>query len=244
LLIDTHAHLNAEEFAEDREAVIRRAQENGVTTIVNIGFDRETIPTCLELAERYDFIYAVIGWHPQHAKEMTDADLEWIAGLTKHPKVVGLGEMGLDYYWDTSPRDVQAEVFRKQIRLARQLGLPIVIHNRDAHQDVVNIIRLGLERAAEGIYNLAGDGALSLREIAEILGKPYRPLPPGLIRGVLGLLKPLGLTQYGPEQLDFLRYRPVLANRRLKEEFGYQPRYSSREAFLAFLAAQGIEARG
>lgn len=111
-------------------------------------------------------------------------------------------------------------------------------------QDVVNIIRLGLERAAEGIYNLAGDGALSLREIAEILGKPYRPLPPGLIRGVLGLLKPLGLTQYGPEQLDFLRYRPVLANRRLKEEFGYQPRYSSREAFLAFLAAQGIEARG
>lgn len=110
-------------------------------------------------------------------------------------------------------------------------------------QDVVSIIRQGLERASSGIYNLAGDGALSLREIAEILGKPYRPLPPGLIRTALRVLKPLGLTQYGPEQLDFLRYRPVLANRRLKEEFGYRPRYTSREAFLAFLDAQGVEAR-
>nr|WP_100546465.1 MULTISPECIES: SDR family oxidoreductase [unclassified Pseudomonas] len=107
-------------------------------------------------------------------------------------------------------------------------------------QDVVGIIRQGLEENREGIYNLAGDGALSLKEIAEILGKPYRPLPAPLLSGVLRLLKPLGLSQYGPEQLDFLRYRPVLANQRLKEEFGYQPRYSSREAFYAFLAAQGI----
>lgn len=106
-------------------------------------------------------------------------------------------------------------------------------------QDVVNIIGQGLARQAEGIFNLAGDGALSLREIAGLLGKPYRPLPAGLIRTLLRLLKPLGLTQYGPEQLDFLRYRPVLANRRLKEDFGYTPCYSSREAFLAFLQAQG-----
>lgn len=141
MIIDTHAHLNAPEFDEDREAVIARARENGVSTIVNIGFNRETIPTCLELAEKYEFIYAVVGWHPQDAKDMTDADLEWIEELTKHPKVVGIGEMGLDYYWDTSPRDVQAEVFRKQIRLARKLKLPIVIHNRDAHQDVIQILR-------------------------------------------------------------------------------------------------------
>lgn len=110
-------------------------------------------------------------------------------------------------------------------------------------QDVVNIIGQGLERRADGIFNLAGDGALSLREIADLLGKPYRPLPAGLIRTALRVLKPLGLTPYGPEQLDFLRYRPVLANRRLKEGFGYTPRYSTREAFLAFLQAQGINAR-
>lgn len=106
-------------------------------------------------------------------------------------------------------------------------------------QDVVNVIRQGLERGSEGIYNLAGDGALSLREIAGLLGKPYRPLPASLMRAGLGLLKPLGLSRFGPEQVDYLRYRPVLDNRRLKEEFGYQPRYSSREAFLAYLAARG-----
>lgn len=108
-------------------------------------------------------------------------------------------------------------------------------------QDVVNVIRQGLERNSEGIYNLAGDGALSLQEIAELLGKRYRPWPAPLLRSALAVLKPLGLSQYGPEQVDFLRYRPVLANRRLKEEFGYQPRYTSREAFLAFLAARGIQ---
>ena len=107
-------------------------------------------------------------------------------------------------------------------------------------QDVISILGKGLEKGCSGIYNLAGDGALSLREIADILQKPYRPLPPGLLQFALRVLKPLGLTQYGPEQLDFLRYRPVLANRRLKEEFGYTPRYSSREAFMAFLNAQGI----
>jgi UDP-glucose 4-epimerase len=108
-------------------------------------------------------------------------------------------------------------------------------------QDVVSIIIRGLEQGCSGIFNLAGDGALSLREIAGVLQKPYRPVPAGLLQFALRVLKPLGLTQYGPEQLDFLRYRPVLANRRLKEEFGYIPRYSSREAFIAFLDAQGVK---
>lgn len=147
MLFETHAHLNAKEFDEDREEVIARARENGVSTIVNIGFNAETIPTCMELAKTYDFIYAVVGWHPQDAKDMTDEHLEWIEELSRDPKVVGLGEMGLDYYWDTSPKDVQAEVFRKQIRLARKLDMPIIIHNRDAHQDVLTILKE--EKAAE-----------------------------------------------------------------------------------------------
>lgn len=107
-------------------------------------------------------------------------------------------------------------------------------------QDVVDIICRGLRQQSAGIFNLAGDGALSLKEIAELLGKPYRALPAWLIRAALRALKPLGLSPYGPEQVDFLRYRPVLSNRRLKQDFGFSPRYSSREAFLAFLRAQGI----
>ncbi|PJE41060.1 MAG: epimerase [Pseudomonas sp.] len=107
-------------------------------------------------------------------------------------------------------------------------------------QDVVDIICRGLRQQSAGIFNLAGDGALSLKEIAELLNKPYRALPAWLIRAALHVLKPLGLSPYGPEQVDFLRYRPVLSNRRLKQDFGFSPRYSSREAFLAFLRAQGI----
>ena len=107
-------------------------------------------------------------------------------------------------------------------------------------QDVVEILCRGLREQSSGIFNLAGDGALSLKEIAELLDKPYYALPAGLIRAALSLLKPLGLSPYGPEQVDFLRYRPVLSNQRLKQDFGFSPRYSSREAFLAFLRAQGL----
>lgn len=141
MLFDTHAHLNSKSFDEDREQVIRRALNAGVRRIVNIGFNRETIPSSVALAEAYDFIYTAVGWHPQDAIDMREGDLEWIEELCSHPKVVAIGEIGLDYYWDTSPKEVQHQVFREQIRLARRLGLPIIIHNRDAHQDVVNILR-------------------------------------------------------------------------------------------------------
>jgi TatD DNase family protein len=141
MLFDTHAHLNAEQFDEDREEVLKRAQEMGVSRILNIGFNRDTIPTSLQLAEKYDYIYSSVGWHPQDAKDFTEGDYEWLKSLAKHPKVVAIGEIGLDYYWDTSPRDVQDRVFREQIRLAKEVKLPIIIHNRDAHEDVLKILR-------------------------------------------------------------------------------------------------------
>ncbi|RXT08992.1 TatD family hydrolase [Ammoniphilus sp. CFH 90114] len=147
MLFDTHAHLNAEQFQEDQEEVIRRAKENGVSRIVNIGFNRETIPTSLALAKQYDFIYTAVGWHPQDAKDMREEDYDWLRELSKHEKVVAIGEIGLDYYWDTSPREIQQVVFRRQIQLARELKMPIIIHNRDAHQDVVDILKE--EKAAE-----------------------------------------------------------------------------------------------
>jgi TatD DNase family protein len=141
MLFDTHAHLNAEQFEEDAEQVIERAKEAGVSHIVVVGFDGVTIPKAIELAEAYDFIYAAVGWHPVDAIDMTDEHLQWLEELAAHPKVVALGEMGLDYYWDKSPKEVQHEVFRKQIRLAKKVKLPIIIHNREATQDIVNILR-------------------------------------------------------------------------------------------------------
>jgi TatD DNase family protein len=147
MFTDTHTHMDSHSFDEDRHEAIMRAYENGVTRIVNIGFNRETIPTTLKLSEEYDFIYAAVGWHPQDSKDMTPADLEEIEELCKRPKVVAVGEIGLDYYWDTSPKDVQQRVFREQIRLARKIGKPIIIHNRDAHQDILTILKE--EKAAE-----------------------------------------------------------------------------------------------
>jgi TatD DNase family protein len=148
MLFDTHVHLNAEQFNEDLEEVISRAKEAGVGKMVVVGFDRPTIEKAMELVEHYDFLYASVGWHPVDAIDMTDEDLAWIEELSSHPKVVALGEMGLDYHWDKSPKDVQKEVFRKQIHLAKKVKLPIIIHNREATQDIVDILR---EEGAEEV---------------------------------------------------------------------------------------------
>ncbi len=147
MLFDTHTHLDSKDFDEDRKEVIERAYNNGVTRMVNIGFDRETIPTTMQLVEEYDFIYAAVGWHPVEAITMQPGDPEWIASLCSHEKVVAIGEIGLDYHWDKSPKDVQHRVLREQIGLARELKMPIVIHNREAHEDIVRILRE--EKASE-----------------------------------------------------------------------------------------------
>ncbi|KZZ86514.1 MULTISPECIES: TatD family hydrolase [Bacillaceae] len=148
MLFDTHAHLNAVQYKEDLEEVIDRAKAEGVEKIVVVGFDTDTITRAMELTDQYDFIYAAVGWHPVDAIDMTDQDLEWIKELASHPKVVAIGEMGLDYHWDKSPKEVQKEVFRKQIALAKEVKLPIIIHNRDATADVVEILR---EEGAEEV---------------------------------------------------------------------------------------------
>ena len=150
MLFDTHAHLNAEQYNEDLEAVIDRAKSEGVSKIVVVGFDRPTIVKAMELAEEYSFIYAAVGWHPVDAIDMTDKDLAWIEELAAHPKVVALGEMGLDYHWDKSPKHIQKEVFRKQIALAKKVKLPIIIHNREATMDIVEILK------EEGAHEVGG----------------------------------------------------------------------------------------
>ncbi|MGE7781981.1 TatD family hydrolase [Peribacillus sp. NPDC097264] len=141
MLFDTHVHVNAEQFNEDLEEVIERAQDAGVKNMVVVGFDRPTITRAMELVEIYDFMFAAIGWHPVDAIDMTEEDLQWIEELSAHPKVVAIGEMGLDYHWDKSPKEIQKEVFRKQIRLAKKVKLPIIIHNREATADIVSILK-------------------------------------------------------------------------------------------------------
>lgn len=141
MLIDTHVHLNAHQYDEDLDEVIQRARENGLEKMVVVGFDRPTITRTMELIEEYDDIYGVIGWHPVDAIDCTDDDLAWIEELSKHEKIVGIGETGLDYHWDKSPKDVQKALFRKQLALAKRVNLPIIIHNRESTDDCVEILK-------------------------------------------------------------------------------------------------------
>lgn len=140
MLIDTHAHLNSEKFLDVVEETIAKAHKAGVEKIVVVGFDRETNRNAVKLAEQYENIFAVVGWHPVDAIDFTEEDLQEVEKLASHEKVVAIGETGLDYYWDKSPKEVQKEVFRKQIRLAKRHELPIVIHNRDATEDLIKIL--------------------------------------------------------------------------------------------------------
>jgi TatD DNase family protein len=140
-MIDSHAHLNDPRFAEDLADVVLRAREAGVTEIVNVGYDLTSSEAAVQLAEGFPGLWAVVGLHPHDAKlwnEELESRLEELAG---HPRVLAIGEAGLDYYYDNSPREEQRAAFRSQLALAERLGLPVVIHSREAAQDTLEILR-------------------------------------------------------------------------------------------------------
>lgn len=168
MFIDTHVHLNADQYENDVEEVIQRALDAGVKQMVVVGFDRKTINKAMELIETYPFIYGVIGWHPVDAVDCTEEDLQWIKELAAHPKIVGIGETGLDYYWEKSPKDIQQELFRKQIQLAKDVQLPIVIHNRDATGDVVRILQEEQASEAGGIMHCYGGSVETARQCIDM----------------------------------------------------------------------------
>ncbi len=140
-LIDSHAHLDFPQFNDDREIVIKRAREAGLVAILNVGTDLASSRAAVALAEQYDFIYAAVGVHPHDAKTVTPDVLAELRALARHPKVVAVGEIGLDYYRDLSPRPVQRRAFADQLALAAELRLPVVIHSREAHDDVLAVLR-------------------------------------------------------------------------------------------------------
>ncbi len=140
-LVDTHAHLDFPPYREDREEVIARARAAGVARILNVGADLESSRASVELAERHAFIYAAVGIHPHDASTLTPAVLDELRALARHPKVVAIGEIGLDYYRDLSPRPVQRQAFAQQLALAADLGLPVILHCRDALDDLLAILR-------------------------------------------------------------------------------------------------------
>lgn len=141
-LFDTHAHINDNRFDNDREEMIQACFDAGVEYILIPGVDRSTVETSLALVNEYDRIYAAVGTHPHESKDFTDEDYEYYKDLAlHHDKVRAIGEIGLDYYYDFSDRVTQRAVFIRQLALAREVDLPIIIHDRDAHGDIMDILR-------------------------------------------------------------------------------------------------------
>lgn len=151
MLFDTHAHYDDEQFDQDRDTLLAQMPENGVSLIVNAGSSLESSKKSLALAETYPFIYAAAGVHPHDAKDMDDGTLSELEQLLRHPKAVALGEIGLDYHYDHSPRDVQKKRFREQLALSISAGKPVVIHEREATADTLEILRE--YPAARGVFH-------------------------------------------------------------------------------------------
>jgi len=141
MLFDSHAHLDDERFDQDRQALIEGLPAKGISYVLNAGADMESSRRSIRLAEQYDFIYASVGIHPHDAVGMTDNDLDQLEKMAGHHKVVAIGEIGLDYFYDNSPREIQRERFADQLQLSSRVGLPVIIHSRDAHADTLDILK-------------------------------------------------------------------------------------------------------
>lgn len=140
MLVDSHCHLDFDDFDEDIGDIIERARENGVNMILNAGNNLAEFENQLRLSEQYPFVYAAVGVHPHNAQEYPDLTAEQLIEKTAHKKVIGIGETGLDYYYDYAPRDQQIKLLREHIKAAQETGLPIIIHNRESDEDMMTIL--------------------------------------------------------------------------------------------------------
>lgn len=167
-LVDTHAHLNDSAYASDLDDVVARANSEGIDRIIVCGYDVPSSRSAVELADRYPCVYATVGVHPHDSRLYDSAAAEVLTELSRHPKVLAIGEIGLDYHYDLSPRPAQREAFEAQIDLAAELGLPIVAHSRDSNEDVLQVLE---ERAANTagcvLHCYSGDRYLAERVIED-----------------------------------------------------------------------------
>lgn len=161
-IFDTHAHYDADQFASDREAVLAALPGAGVGLVVDPGCDVASSREAVTLAERFDHVYAAVGIHPEDCAGCTDADFGVIRELCRREKVVAVGEIGLDYYWkENPPRDFQEQVFRRQIELALELDLPVIIHDREAHEDMTRLLLTEGQGVRGVLHCFSGDWAMA-----------------------------------------------------------------------------------
>ncbi len=163
MLIDSHAHLDDRRFNRDRDQLIKSLRDNGVEYVVNNGSDLQTSIASINLAEKYENIYATIGVHPHETKGMDETTIEALRQLASHNKVVAIGEIGLDFHYDNSPRDIQRKWFKRQLELAKEIDLPVTIHSREAAQECFDTIKAAQDGSLRGVMHCYSDSV----ELAE-----------------------------------------------------------------------------
>ncbi len=165
MLFDTHAHFYDTQYDKDRSEAIKRARDNGVEYILSVSSDIASSVENVTLAQNYDFFYAAIGVHPHNAKDLNNNIISALTDFASYPKVVAIGEIGLDYFYDNSPREVQKIWFAKQISLAKNLKLPIIVHDRDAHEDTMSILKSENASDVGGVLHCFSGSVEMAREV-------------------------------------------------------------------------------
>ncbi len=166
MLFDTHAHMNDPAFDADREEVLLGLREKGVDLIMNVGCCLDSSKDCIAMAEKYPFVYASVGTHPDSADEVDEGVLEAYRSMAQHEKVKAIGEIGLDYYYETVPRQTQIKAFRMQMELARELKMPVIVHERNAHDDGMRVVKEFKD--VTGVFHCYSGSAEMARQLVEL----------------------------------------------------------------------------
>lgn len=153
MIFDTHAHYDDDAFCEDRDNLLGEIFSSGICCITDVGASMESSKKAVELTKKWPQIYAAVGVHPDSTKDMTENDIETLRALAKEKKVVAIGEIGLDYYWDNSPRDIQKKWFLRQLELAREVDLPVIIHSREAAKDTMDLMKEAVKAGNTGVIH-------------------------------------------------------------------------------------------
>ncbi len=167
MLFDSHAHYNDEKFNSDRDEILSSMQENNVGLIMNSCSSLDEAQDIFAICEKYPFVYASIGIHPHEAENLEEADMETLKKYAENPKVKAIGEIGLDYFYDFSPRDIQKKWFARQVDVAKELKMPVIIHDRDAHKDCMDILRAHNIKETGGVFHCYAGSVEMAREILD-----------------------------------------------------------------------------
>lgn len=170
MIFDTHAHYTDSQFDDDRFELLNKMPENNVGLILNACSQLSEMPSIIDMAEKFDYVYGAVGIHPEAVDTINETYLDEIKAFAKHPKIVAIGEIGLDYYWTTETKEKQQKILGEQIDLARELGLPVIIHDRDAHGDTMKILAEHKVWECGGVFHCYSGSAEMAKEITKNLG--------------------------------------------------------------------------